>query len=327
MAKEPPVELNDLYDPPAEIKEGAPPAPKATGGPPKNWKHRDLYERVLRVLHALPARFRTKLNIAGVSATDLFTLNTALGAAIEVNVVEALNDLRPVWDPSNDYAEYSFVRHAQAFPDVRFGTSVPDSKEPIIFGIELKGWFLLGKEGEPSFRYKISPNACAVADLLVVYPWVLDEVTSGSPELLKPFVAEARHAAEHRNYYWQQGRRVRAGKEPNTTIEFSKHAEPYPSKSDKANDKPASDSGNFGRVARGGFMTSFVSDLMENPIRGIPAKHWQTFLEIFAEGRSAGAIKAKLDNIRKQFEKSQVARDRPDDVEAFLNFLESLLPR
>lgn len=327
MAKEPSVELNDLYDPQADIKEGAPPTPKAAGGPPDNWEHRALYERVLRVLHALPARFRTKLNIAGVSATDLFTLNTALGAAIEVNVVEALNDLRPVWDASNDYAEYSFVRHAQAFPDVRFETSAPDSKEPIIFGIELKGWFLLGKEGEPSFRYKISPNACAPADLLVVYPWVLDEVTSGSPELLKPFVAEARHAAEHRNYYWQYGRLVRAGKEPNTTIQFSEHAQPYPSKSDKANDKPVSDSGNFGRVARGGFMTNFVSELMEGPIRGIPAKHWQTFLEIFAEGKSETEIRNKLKSIRKHFEKSELAEERPNDVEAFLELLESFLSR
>jgi hypothetical protein len=327
MAKQATAE-DELYVSTSELNEGAPPAPEPNGGPDKEWKHRSLYDRLLRVLHALPARFQTKLNIAGVSATDLFTLNTALGAAIEVNVVEALNDLRPVWDPANEYTDYSFVRHAQAFPDVRFETSVPQAEEPIIFGIELKGWFLLGKEGEPSFRYKISPRACAPADLLVVYPWILDEVTSGSPELLQPFVAEARHAAEHRNYYWQHGRRKRAGKTTNSAIQFSEHAAPYPAKSDKANDKPVSDSGNnFGRVARGGFMTAFVTELLDHPIRGIPARHWQSFLQIFAEGAAATKIKSRLANIRKQFEKSELAQERPDDVETFFELFDSLLMR
>jgi hypothetical protein len=88
----PEVQLDDL--PEDEIEEGAPERPQPTGGPAADWEHRRLYDRVLRVLYALPPRFRTKLNIAGVSAIDLFTLNTPLGAAIEVNVVEALNDLR-----------------------------------------------------------------------------------------------------------------------------------------------------------------------------------------------------------------------------------------
>ena len=88
------VHLDNLPAP--DVEGGAPPKPEATGGPDANWPHRALYDRVLRVLYALPTRFKTKLNIAGVSAIDLFTLNTPLGAAIEVNVVEALNDLRAI---------------------------------------------------------------------------------------------------------------------------------------------------------------------------------------------------------------------------------------
>ena len=39
------------------------------------------------------------LRVAGISAVDLFTLNTPLGAAIEQSVVDSLNDVREIWDP------------------------------------------------------------------------------------------------------------------------------------------------------------------------------------------------------------------------------------
>jgi hypothetical protein len=138
--------------------------------------------------------------VAGISAVDLFTLNTPLGAAIEQSVVDSLNDVREIWDPTGQYKLYSFIRQAQVFPDVRLETTAPDvpEGERILMGIELKGWFVLAKEGEPSFRYGASPAVCAPQDLLVVYPWTLDEVVSGSPRLLRPFIEEARYAAEHR---------------------------------------------------------------------------------------------------------------------------------
>jgi hypothetical protein len=180
-------------------------APSRTGGPGPAWPHRALYRRVIDALHALPSRFHTSLQIAGISATDLFTLNTPLGAAIESSVVENLNSLRELWDPDGKYEVYSFVRQAQVFPDVRLQTTAPGVAEAdrILMGIELKGWFILAKEGEPSFRYKASPLVCAPQDLLVVFPWGLDEVISGTPRLMRPFVEEARYAAEHRNYYWR----------------------------------------------------------------------------------------------------------------------------
>jgi hypothetical protein len=48
-------------------------------------------------------------------------------------------------------------------------------------GIELKGWYVLAKEKEPSFRYKVTLTVCAPADLLVVVPWALSNVISGRP--------------------------------------------------------------------------------------------------------------------------------------------------
>lgn len=65
-------------------------APSRTGGPHASWPHRVLYDRVIDALHATPSRLRTSLWTAGISATDLFTLNTPLGAAIESSVVEYL---------------------------------------------------------------------------------------------------------------------------------------------------------------------------------------------------------------------------------------------
>jgi hypothetical protein len=148
------------------------PSPKQLGGPPNNWEHRALYDRVLDALHALPNSFRTSLNITGVRVTDLYTLNSALGASIEQSVVDNLNALRPIWDPSGAYRLYAFARQNQVFPDVLLTTSAPSADPKIVTGIELKGWFVLSKEGEPSFRYKVSPAGCADADLLVVFPWI-----------------------------------------------------------------------------------------------------------------------------------------------------------
>lgn len=288
--------------------------PVRTNGPAANWAHRALYDRVLDTLHALPARFRTPLRIAGISATDLFTLNTPLGAAIESSVVENLNTLRELWDPDGKYEIYSFVRQAQVFPDVRLQTTAPNVPEDsrILMGIELKGWFLLSKEGEPSFRYTVSPNVCAPQDLLVVFPWWLDEVTSGAPRLTRPFVEEARYAAEHRNHYWTVTRGVTG---PDAEVIPSPIKAPYPLKSQRFNDAAAKDNGsNFGRVARGGLMTTFIDALLEQPLSGIPARYWQSFLKIFSEGVDAGRVENRLKAMRTDAEKAGLS---PDGLEAF----------
>jgi hypothetical protein len=275
------------------MEEENPPRP-VEGGPSPEWPHYSLYEQVKKALGALPFRFRTKLQIAGMAATDLFTLNTALGAAIEQSVVDNLNELRSLWDPDGKYALYSFVRQPQAFPDVRLQTSSPDLDPKILLGIELKGWFILSKEGEPSFRYKASACVCQPQDLLAVFPWKFDEVISGVPQLMRPFVTSARYAAEHRNHYWEYGRGAADG-----GIRLAEDHAPYPQKGARFNDEAVADSGgNFGRVARGGLMTEFIQQLMEEPLNGIPAKHWHAFLKAFADGATDDAIRRKIARIR-----------------------------
>ncbi|MFH6786657.1 hypothetical protein [Methylobacterium sp. MA0201] len=305
-----------------------PPEPTRLGGPDKaTWAHRDLYDRVFDALHALPSRFRTSLRIAGISATDLFTLNTPLGAAIEQSVVESLNDLRELWDPNQEYQLYSFVRQAQVFPDVRLQTTAPGvaNADRVLMGIELKGWFVLAKEGEPSFRYKAAPMACAPQDLLVVYPWTLDEVLSGTPKLLRPFVEEARYAAEQRNYYWEN---MRTTKGPQAGVKPAPHQAPYPNKGDKFNDEPVSDQGkNFGRVARSRIMDDFITALMLQPLSGIPARYWQAFLKIFAEGNQGDNIERALATLRAQAEGSGDAGLKLDALDKIAEGLLDLTER
>lgn len=293
-------------------------APVRTAGPASQWQHRDLYLRVRNALHALPGRFRTSLRVAGISAIDLFTLNTPLGAAIEQSVVDSLNDVREIWDPNGQYKLYSFIRQAQVFPDVRLETTAPDVPvaDRILMGIELKGWFVLAKEGEPSFRYRASPLVCAPQDLLVVFPWTLDEVVSGSPKLLRPFVEEARYAAEHRNHYWTDLRGVTG---PTAAVTAAQHQAPYPAKNQRFNDEAVSDAGgNFGRVARGGLMADFITELMNFPLSGIPAKHWQRFLRIFADGVQDARIDRGLVSIRQEAQQAGLSQDKITTVEALL---------
>lgn len=300
------------------------PPPVRTNGPSADWPHRELYLRVRNALHALPARFRTSLRVAGISAVDLFTLNTPLGAAIEQSVVDSLNDVREIWDPDGNYKLYSFIRQAQVFPDVRLETTAPDIPEAdrILMGIELKGWFVLAKEGEPSFRYRASPAVCAPQDLMVVYPWSLDEVVSGSPKLLRPFVEEARFAAEHRNHYWSETRGVIG---PGALVKTATHQTPYPTKSRKFNDEASADAGgNFGRVARGGLMKDFIEGLMNYPLSGIPAKHWQSFLKIFADGARTATIDGGLARIKAQALASELDDTQIAKINALLEAVNQL---
>lgn len=282
----------------------APPstAPTKTGGPARSWPHRKLYDNVIKTLYALPEEFTTSLRISDFRATDIFTLNSALGASIEDAVVNGLNSLREVWDPDGRYALYRFERQAQAFPDVRLVTEAPDEETPIM-GIELKGWFALSKEGEPTFRYAVTPQACADADLLVVYPWVLSDVVAGSPKLLRPFVGEARYAAELRNHYWQTMRSSRGG---NGNIVSATHKTPYPAvKTDQCSDRAEDDGGgNFGRVARYGLLDDFVKSTEKQEVSGIPVRAWLTFFKIFSDNaRNLDTVVTTIESALKRYGK------------------------
>ena len=251
-------------------------------------QHRDLYRDVRDAIASLPTYFRTETRISGILATDLHTLNTVLGATIEEQVISTLNQIRSTWDPNGQYALYRFVRQAQTFPDVLLRRA---SDNDILLGIELKGWYLLAKEREPSLRFQVTEAACAEQDLIVVVPWVLDNVVSGSPTVFEPFVTPAKAAAKHRNHHWQHVRDASSDIE----IQEPDDVAPYPRKTDQILDKPASDDGgNFGRLARTGIMDDYTKRLDEVPLCGIKTTHWRDFLRTFPEGTDDAQARAKL---------------------------------
>lgn len=248
--------------------------PPTPTDPDTNWDYIELWNAVRSAIFSLPSRFESELFVSGVLATDLFAFNSSLAATIEEQVVASLNRLRTVWDPDQRYALYSFERQAQTFPDVILRTTSPGVEPRIILGIELKGWYILANERKPSFRYKVTPAACAPADLLVVVPWALSRVVSGSPQVFNPYVVGARYAAELRNHWWQY-QRVTQG---NAAITLSQHTGFYPVKTDAISDLPAEDQSNFGRIARTGVMDQYMAEVFGDNLMGISIDKWQRFL-------------------------------------------------
>jgi len=263
-------------------------------GPSNDWPHLAAYNAIREALYTLPFTFRTDLSISGVAATDLFTFNTSLGASIETQVVRALNETRAIWDVEQNYVLYHFVRQSQRFPDVILRSAASIAQQDIIMGIELKGWYALAKEREPSFRYVVTPAVCAPADLLVVFPWTLSNVVSGTPRLFQPYIVGARYAALYRNWHWQHKR----GTLSDTGIVTSTMTNHYPAKTDPISDVAKSDGGgNFGRFARTGLMDTYIDALYREELLGIPLGAWQRFLSLFAENRTEDAINRELDRM------------------------------
>jgi hypothetical protein len=276
---------------------------------PREHEHFALHEGVKRALLALPLYFKSETSLRGIAATDIFTLNDTLGATIENQVVANLNAMRAVWDPEGRYADYGFLRQAQTFPDVLLKSNTPATRgrPSVLLGIELKGWYILSKEGEPSFRYCTTPGACADHDLLVVVPWVLNDVLSGTPIVFPPLIESAKYAAEMRNYYWSHVRNSAQSRD----VIVSAISTPYPAKGDEIADKPAYDSGsNFGRLARVkgddgiGFMDPYVSTVMSHELAGIPAQYWLRFFKAFTDGRDQDDLGARISRLAETIEES-----------------------
>jgi len=135
--------------------------------PASDWEHYILYKTIKDLLIEIPHYFESTISVSGVRATEIYPFSAVLGLMIEQEVVRTLNNLRQIWDANKQYAGYRFIRQSQAFPDVLL---MNPKTGHIIFGIELKCWYLLAKEGEPSFRYHATPNVCTIADLIVIVP-------------------------------------------------------------------------------------------------------------------------------------------------------------
>ena len=178
-------------------------------------------------------------------------------------------------------------------------------------GIELKGWYALAKEREPSFRYKVTPAVCAPADLLVVVPWTLSRVISGSPTVFTPYVIGARYAAEYRNWYWENAK----GGKGNNLVSLSTASSYYPNKNDMIADRPASDGGgNFGRIARTRIMDEYIDDLFDEKLAGIPLSAWQKFLSLFTENQTKGDISRGLELLANNIGQGVLPTEAQEDI-------------
>jgi hypothetical protein len=273
--------------------------------PPADPKPDTLAGKVFAALYALPPQFKSDLVISGVRATDLHTFNASLGATIEEQVVDSLNALRSAtWDQDEEYAQYRFVRQPQTFPDVVLKASAPGLKPEILLGIELKGWYVLAKEREPSFRYRATPAVSTKDDFLAVFPWALSRVISGSPQVFAPYVVPARFAAQYRNWHWTNV--VRSGGDGG--IKVSTVTTPYSARGEETGDEPDSDrGGNFGRFARTGLMDEFMEELFSDELAGIPLDSWQKFLRLFGEQTPMERINHELERMAKEAAKRKRA--------------------
>lgn len=253
-----------------------------------------LVENARNALRALPFHFTSRTAIEGLEAGDLFSLNSVLGGTIEIQAVQSLNRLREVWDPDGLWADYGFERSSQTFPDVRLVTRSECKPSPIL-GIELKGWYLLSREGEPSFRYTATREACDPVDLLVVVPWHLSNVLSGVPIVYEPYIEQARYVADYRNYYW----RYQRGGGADGTIVSPPGAHPYPEPKSFTADKAKADSGgNFGRVARvEGLMDSFTEASLATKVAGIEARHWVSFFKTYSDASKADRVHERIERL------------------------------
>lgn len=283
-----------------------------------------LHDNVREALAALPFHFQSPINIEGLNATDLFSLNTLLGSAIEVQAVDNLNRLRDVWDRDEEWLDYGFVRFPQSFPDVRL-VKRTDHSQPAL-GIEMKGWYLLSKEGEPSFRYRATAAASSPWDLIAVVPWSLSNVLSGKPRIHDVFVRQSRYAAEMRNYYWQHGRKGDATKR-DTSITEPQGIQPYPAAGAAISDKPGSDAGsNFGRIARvSGLMDEWLQVSLDTPLAGIAARYWIAFLSAFSESGDDEAVKRRIASILQDHE-SSLSNEQASEIVSRLVDLIRLMP-
>jgi hypothetical protein len=256
-----------------------------------------LLGNVKDALRALPVYYSSQTFIEGLESSDLFSLNSVLGGSIEIQVVETLNRVRQVWDPDDEWPEHRFERQSQAFPDVRLVSRTGGTTHTEL-GIELKGWYLLSKEREPSFRYTVTPAACDPHDLLVVVPWHLKNVLSGVPVVYEPFIEQARYAADYRNYYWQHQRASTASGKRGI-IPPAGPISPYMPPKVKISDKATHDSGgNFGRVARvHGLMSDWTERMLQTRVSGVEAGHWVNFFKAYADSRGREEVEEKLDRL------------------------------
>lgn len=264
--------------------------------PNQTWEHFEVWQKVLYLLEAMPNYFKSEILIKGINVTDIYSVGNLFSAVIEAQIVDTLNRLRNIWDENNKYSNYTFIRQSQTFPDILLA-NIQNNRD-VIFGIELKAWYVFSKESEPSFRYSVTPDACAIPDILVVVPWFLSEVISGSPNLMFPYIESGKYAAEYRNYYWIKSRETSSTRSNLIISPSQEFRHPYPQSKVEASDKAENDKGNnFGRIARAGLLDDYLEKIKRIDYLGIRVSHWMKFFKAMSENKTSIEIDKQLDGI------------------------------
>jgi hypothetical protein len=264
--------------------------------PEDTWEHFVVWQKVYDLIESLPNYFKSEVLIKGINVTDIYSVGNLFSAIIETQIVDMLNKLRNIWDTDNKYSNYSFVRQSQTFPDILLINT--QKQTDIIFGIELKAWYVFSKESEPSFRFTVTPDACGKPDLLIVIPWFLSEVISGTPNLMTPYIELAKYAAEYRNYCWICSRKIANTRSTDIIPPPQECRHPYPQSKLESSDKAKDDKGsNFGRIARAGLLDEYLSKIKQMDYLGIRVLHWMRFFKAMSENKTSAEIDKQLDTI------------------------------
>jgi hypothetical protein len=264
--------------------------------PETTWEHIAVWQKVHDLIESLPNYFKSEVLIKGVNVTDIYSVGHLFSTIIETQIVDMLNKLRNVWDTDNQYSNYSFVRQSQTFPDILLINT--QKSDDIIFGIELKAWYVFSKESEPSFRFTVDPDACGKPDLLVVIPWFLSEVISGTPNLMIPYIELGKYAAEYRNYHWICSRETSNTRSAGIIRPPQERRHPYPQSKLESSDKAENDKGNnFGRIARAGLLDEYLSKIKLMDYLGIRVVHWMKFFKAMSENKTSAEIDKQLETI------------------------------
>jgi hypothetical protein len=291
--------------------------------PNKDWEHFAVWQKVYDLIEALPNYFKSEILIKGINVTDIYAVGSLFSAVIEAQIVDMLNKLRSIWDSENQYSNYTFIRQSQTFPDILL-VNIQNNRN-IIFGIELKAWYVFSKETEPSFRFTVDQDACGYPDLLVVMPWFLSEVLSGTPSLLFPYIELGKYAAEYRNYYWSKSRAT-SDRSPNIIRPPIQFRHPYPQSKMEASDKADGDKGNnFGRIARAGLLDDYLDKIKRIDYLGIRVVHWMKFFKAMSENKTSEVIDKQLDSILSSIiVEIEPMRNQPVYQQIFVELIENL---
>lgn len=242
--------------------------------PDSAWEHYGVWRDIRSAVGLIRKEFNSAISVSGVSACDLHTWGSVLSAAVEIEVVKCLNGVRNAWDGRGKYGDCSFRRQPERYPDVVL--TCGDRREDIVLGIEIKSWYVMAKEGEPSFRFKTTLGACPPQDFLLVVPWSLANVLSGTPVVFDPYLTGTRTVALMRNKWWAEIRKSA----DSIDISIPDGIAPYPRARENIADEPASDTGgNFGRLARMGMFDEYTKRVNDEEVAGVAVSRWQEFLK------------------------------------------------